>query len=114
MVEQSDCGQVVLLLDCCYSGAVDDGLRGDVSSELHVVEQAHGIYIMTATTDMQPARETETASGDTVMGRFTAALVNGIESGAADFEHKGKILLSDLRRYLELVVTGQTPPVLRP
>jgi uncharacterized caspase-like protein len=33
LVEESDCDQVVLLLDCCYSGAVD-GLRGDVSSEL--------------------------------------------------------------------------------
>jgi hypothetical protein len=107
IVEHSDCDQVVLLLDCCYSGAV--GVRGDVVSELRVVENARGFYIMTASSEMQAAREEEPATGGAVMGRFTAALVNGIESGAADQEYKGKVLLSDLRRYLERVVTGQTP-----
>jgi tetratricopeptide (TPR) repeat protein len=106
LVEQSDCDQVVLLLDCCYSGAV--GVRGDVESELRVVENAHGFYIMTASSDMQAAREEEPSAGGAVMGRFTAALVSGIESGAADRERKGKVLLSDLRRHLEQVVTGQT------
>ena len=43
------------------------------------------------------------------MGRFTAALVDGIESGAADHERKGKILLSDLRTYLGRVKIGSTP-----
>ena len=109
LVEESDCDQIVLLLDCCFSGAVDSGLRGDIGSALHVVEDAHGFYIMTASTAIQAARETEVMPGGAVMGRFTVALVNGIESGAADLERKGKILLSDLRRYLGQVVTGQTP-----
>jgi hypothetical protein len=43
------------------------------------------------------------------MGRFTAALVNGIESGAADRGRKGKILFSDLRHYLGQVIIGSTP-----
>ena len=107
LVEESDCGQVILLLDCCYSGAVD--AKGDVSSELRVVDNAQGFYIMTATTATKPARETELAPGGAVMGRFTAALVNGIESGAADQSRKGKILLSDLRHYLGRVATGSTP-----
>jgi uncharacterized caspase-like protein len=109
LVEESDCDQVVLLLDCCYSGAVDDVVKGDVGSELHVVEDAHGFYVMTASTGIQAARETEVMPGGAVMGRFTAALVNGIESGAADLDRKGKVLLSDLRHYLGQVVTGQTP-----
>jgi hypothetical protein len=109
LVEESDCDQVVLLLDCCYSGAVDDGLRGDPGSELRVVEDAHGFYIMTASTAMQAARETAPLPDGMVMGRFTAALVAGIESGAADQGRKGKILLSDLRRHLEEMVTGSTP-----
>src|SRR5262249_23290651 len=106
LVDESDCGQVVLLLDCCYSGAVT---KGDVNSELQVIENAQGFYIMTATTDTKPARETELLRGGEVMGRFTAALVSGIESGAADLGRKGEILLSDLRNYLGKVVTGQTP-----
>jgi Caspase domain/Sel1 repeat len=106
LVRESYCGQVVLLLDCCYSGAVT---KGDVSSELQLIEDAQGFYIMTATTAMKSARETELQPGGVVMGCFTAALVSGIESGAADQGRKGKILLSDLRHHLGRVVTGQTP-----
>jgi Caspase domain len=109
LVEESDCDQVVLLLDCCYSGAVEDGLRGDVTSALHTVEDARGFYIMTASTGLQAAREMAVAPGGAVMGRFTAAIVSGIESGAADAGQKGKILVSDLRRYLSRVIKGQTP-----
>jgi hypothetical protein len=108
LVNQSDCDQVVLMLDCCYSGAVDD-LRGDVSSEMHVIEDARGFYILTASTDRQTARETEALLGAMVMGRFTAALVDGIESGAADTGRKGRVLLSDLRHHIGQVVVGQTP-----
>ena len=114
LVEQSDCDQVLLLLDCCYSGAVDDGQRGDVGSELHIVNDAHGFYILTASTSMQSARETALLSNGVVMGRFTAALVTGIESGAADQGHKGKILFYDLRDYLGHVVTGSNSAVLLP
>jgi hypothetical protein len=108
LVSQSDCDQVVLLLDCCYSGAIGD-LRGDVRSEMHVIEDARGFYILTASTDHQTARETEPSAGLPVMGRFTAALVDGIESGSADSGRKGRILLSDLRQHVGQVVVGQTP-----
>ena len=91
LVQESDCDQVVLLLDCCYSGAVDDGLRGDAGSELQVVNDAHGFYIMTASTGMQAAREMAPLPDGVVMGRFTATLVEGIETGAADQGRKGKI-----------------------
>jgi uncharacterized caspase-like protein len=82
LVEESNCDQVVLLLDCCYSGAFDDGLRGDVGSELRVVDNASGFYIMTASTSIQTAREAALLPDGMVMGRFTAALVEGIENGA--------------------------------
>ena len=109
LVEESDCDQVVLLLDCCYSGAVDNGQRGDLGSELRIVDDARGFYIMTASTGMQAAREMAPSPDGMVMGRFTASLVDGIESGAADQGRTGKILLSDLRRHLEKMVTGSTP-----
>jgi hypothetical protein len=109
LVNQSDCDQVVLILDCCYSGAVDDGLRGDIGSEMRVIEDARGFYILTASTDQQTAKETESSAGAPVMGQFTASLAHGIESGAADVGCKGQILLSDLRKYLDRVVAGQTP-----
>jgi uncharacterized caspase-like protein len=109
LVEESACDQAVLLLDCCYSGAVDDGLRGDVASALHVIEDGRGLYIMTASTGIQAARETEPLPNGVVMGRFTAALVDGIKTGAADQRRRGEILLSDLHYYLRQTVTGSTP-----
>jgi TPR repeat protein len=107
LVEHSDCNQVVLLLDCCYSGAV--GVRGDVESELRVAEGAHGFYILTATSEMESAREEETATGGRVMGRFTAAIVSGVDTGSADLSGNGMIVLSDLRRHVEGAVSGQRP-----
>jgi uncharacterized caspase-like protein len=107
LIEHSNCDQVVLLLDCCYSGAV--GIRGDVESELRIAMRASGSFILTASSAMQAAREEEPVTGGDAMGCFTAALISGIESGAADLECKGEVLLSDLRRHLQRVVTGQTP-----
>ena len=109
LVDDSNCDQVVLLLDCCYSGAVGVGLRGDVNSALQIVNEARGSYTITATTDMQSAREMALGPDGVVMGRFTAALVDGIVSGAADRQSKGKILLSDLRQYLGRVEIGSDP-----
>src|SRR5205823_4566357 len=74
-----------------------------------VSNDAQGFFIITATNSTKPARETELAPGGAVMGRFTAALVNGIETGAADSEYRGEVRFSDLRRYLGHAVTGQTP-----
>jgi caspase domain-containing protein len=109
LVDQSDCDQVVLLLDCCYSGALDDLRGADVASEMRVIEDAQGFYILTASTGLQAAREEASVSGGAVMGKFTHALVDGIETGASDVARKGRIMLSDLRQHLEKVVSGQTP-----
>ena len=109
LVEQTDCDQVVLLLDCCYSGAIDSGLKGDASSALQtVIDEARGFHIVTASTKVQTTRETVTASG-MVMGRFTAALVNGIKAAPLDSERNGRIHLSHLRSHLERVISGSTP-----
>ena len=109
LVAESDCDQVVLLLDCCYSGAVDEGLRGGISSEMQIIEDARGFFILTASTEHQAAREMKPGPDGKVMGRFTAAFVEGIETGAADADGKGYVLLSDLREHVERAVVGQTP-----
>ena len=74
-----------------------------------MARQARGFYILTASDELEGAREDEGLAGGPIMGRFTAALVNGIETGAVDLACRGEILLSDLRNYLESVVVGQTP-----
>jgi hypothetical protein len=43
------------------------------------------------------------------MGRFTAGIVEGIETGTADWNGDGQISLSDIKQYLEGSLRGQTP-----
>ena len=108
-VQASPCDQVVLLLDCCYSGAVSQGLRGALDSQLQAVQNAAGFYILTASTSIQTASENEKERNGKIMGRFTAAIVDGIKTGSADLNRKGRIHLSDLKQHLERTVRGQTP-----
>jgi hypothetical protein len=112
MVENSDCDAVVLLLDCCFSGAAA-GLRGHIQGQLGTLQDASGFYILTASSDIQTAGEAEDVTSDgAVMGRFTAALVDGMRSGAADQDMDGEIKLRDLVRYVQGTIRHQTPQFL--
>jgi len=76
---------------------------------MRVVGAAQGFFILTASSELQTAKEALLTKDGRVMGHFTAALVDALESGAADTNRSGHIRLSDLRRYLDSVVAGQTP-----
>jgi hypothetical protein len=110
-VNESACDQIVLLLDCCYSGAV--GLRGTIDEvlkdELKRVQDAAGFFILTASTGTQAARESEATQNRRIMGRFTAAICEGIESGIADQGKRGRISLIDIKNHVERTLRGQTP-----
>jgi chaperonin GroEL len=108
-VSESACREVVLLLDCCYSGAVSQGLRSAIESQLQAVQNAAGFFILTASTSIQTASENEVEHSGKIMGRFTAAIVEGIESGKADTSGLGEIRLTDLKGYVERSLRGQTP-----
>jgi len=107
-VNDSPCEEIVLLLDCCYSGAVSQGLRGTVDGQLRSVQNAAGFFILTASTDIQTASENEGDSNGKIMGRFTAAVVEGIQSGSADDRQTGEIRLTDLKAHVERSIKGQT------
>jgi chaperonin GroEL len=108
-VQDSLCQQVVLLLDCCYSGAVSQGVKGDVDSQLQLVKSASGFFILTASTSIQTALESEVAKDGKVMSRFTEAIVEGIRSGKADQLGTGEIHLRHIKEYVEKHVRGHTP-----
>jgi chaperonin GroEL len=108
-VNDSLCKEVVLLLDCCYSGAVSKGLKGNVEGQLRAVQNAAGFFILTASTSIQTASENEADLHGKVMGRFTAAIVEGIQSGRADAHQTGEIRLSHLKTHVERTLRGQTP-----
>lgn len=112
LAANSDCDAVVLFLDCCYSGAAAGDLRGDVESQLRSLQDASGFYILTASSEIQTAGEAEENRNGIVMGRFTAAIVDGIETGNADRDRDGQIFLYDIVRHVKAVVKKQTPQFL--
>src|SRR4029453_235443 len=112
LAANSDCDAVVLLLDCCYSGAAAGDTRGDVESQLRSLQDASGFHILRASSEIQTAGESEEERDGVVMGRFTAAIVDGLETGSADRDRDGQISLYDLVRHVKTVVKHQTPQFL--
>jgi serine/threonine-protein kinase len=96
-VDVSPTTKVVLLLDCCYSGAVEKAfLRGNVDEQLQHVSGGRGIYIMTASTAVQMAKEQETDR----YGIFTKHIIGGIAGGGADRDGDGEVTVDELYTYV--------------
>ena len=109
LLSHTRAGTTVLLLDCCFSGAVGkEFLRGGVDDQLSLVQDAAGLHILTASTALQTARERDVEADGVVMGAFTRVLVEGLASGVADADGDGRITLSDLRTHLRGALRGQT------
>ncbi|MFD9794478.1 DnaJ C-terminal domain-containing protein [Streptomyces sp. NPDC059070] len=92
---------IVVLLDCCYSGAFLPGSKGD--DQVHVREElsGHGRVVLTATNRIEYAWEGERP--DTAApqpSRFTGALIEGLRSGAADLDGDGRITVTELYDYV--------------
>ena len=94
----------ILLLDCCYSGAVGkDFIKGGVGEQLQLMSRGQGTFIMTASTGIEVAVEKE---GDTY-GLFTKHLVQGIRSGEADKDEDGFVDMQELYEYVHEKVRGE-------
>jgi formylglycine-generating enzyme required for sulfatase activity len=105
LVDISATHKVVLLLDCCFSGAVGgEFLRSSVDDQLLLTSKARGTYIMTASTAIQVAKEKEADQ----LGLFTKHLVQGIRSGDADLDHNGQISMDELYRYVHERVLAES------
>ena len=108
--------QLIFILDCCYSGAVDkllsgavfrgelaDGVAGNLRGA-----GGRGSYILTASTSLQRAEERE---GDK-NGLLTKHLIAGIRDGRADRDDDGLISMHELTQYVQDQVRSegrQTP-----
>jgi Caspase domain len=104
--------RVVLLLDCCYSGAFARGMtpRADSVVDLRDRFEGRGRIVLTASSAMEYAFE------DAVMARaegqpsvFTHAIVQGLETGAADRDGDGYVSVDELYDYVYERVRDVTP-----
>ncbi|MFE9813390.1 DnaJ C-terminal domain-containing protein [Streptomyces sp. NPDC005548] len=92
---------IVLLLDCCYSGAFLPGMKGD--DRVHVQDElgGHGRAVLTATSRTEYAWEgKQLKTGEPVPSRFTGALIEGLSTGAADGDGDGRITVTELYDYV--------------
>lgn len=107
LIDNADATKIALILDCCYSGAIDKSfLRGDVAEQLNVVAGGRGTFIMTASTDVQTARE-EVRDG---YGVFTKHLIDGLR-GAADVDGDGVVTMNELYDYVHRQVLAESHQV---
>lgn len=87
----------VIMLDACHSGAQIGKAPPEMTTEFmqHVFEEAEGIAILSSCKHQQVSWEWH-AKQQSV---FTHFLLQGLQ-GAADFEGKGVITVSDIHRYV--------------
>src|SRR5262245_7036787 len=106
LIDNYACKQVALILDCCFGGAVSkDFLKGGVDDQLKQTFHGRGIYILTASTATQSAREKE---GDDY-SLFTKHILQGVRQGEADHDDDGLISLDDLYEYVKTRVPKEAP-----
>jgi hypothetical protein len=102
-VDISSANKVVLILDCCFSGAVGDAFaRSGVDDQLQLASGGRGTYIMTASTGVQVAMERESDDH----GIFTKHFIEGIRSGKADRDGDGWVTTDELYTYVHDHVLG--------
>jgi hypothetical protein len=113
LMEHCRARSIVLLLDCCYSGAFLPGSKGDGGVHLKEKLEGRGRAILTATNAIEYAWEGEALSGQGQPSVFTAAIVEGIATGEADRDRDGVVSIHDLYKHVDERVRatkrGQTP-----
>jgi formylglycine-generating enzyme required for sulfatase activity len=92
-IEESKCKKVVIILDCCHSGAA--GTKGEVFVKPLSETSGSGTFILSATTGLNLAKEVPELEN----GIFTHFLLEGLRKGDADLGGDGLIDILELYEY---------------
>lgn len=106
----------VLILDCCFSGAFANGVKGDddLGLERRLPANGRGRAVLTASRASEYSFEGEALPGAAVTGSvFTAGLVAGLRRGDADVDADGYVSVEEAysyaARYVRSAGAAQTP-----
>ena len=106
----------VLILDSCFSGAFAHGAKGeaDLGLQDRFLGQGRGRVVLTASTATEYSFEGDPTNAANPSGSvFTAALVQGLRTGAADADHDGLVSVDDAYAYVfdqvQAAGAAQTP-----
>src|SRR4051812_36806776 len=103
--------RIVLLLDCCYSGAFARGMgpRAGESVEVRERFEGSGRAVLTASSAMEYSFEGEELSGEGNPSVFTSAVVKALQTGEADRDGDNWISVDELYDYVHDQVQEITP-----
>lgn len=115
-LEECRARQQVVILDCCFSGAFANGSKGDSELDLErrLSGSGRGRAVLTASRAGEYSFTGDALSGATVSGSlFTAGLVEGLRTGAADTGGDGYITVDEaydfVYHYVLSLGAAQTP-----
>ena len=96
----------VIILDCCYSGAIARGLTAKDEGEVDIIAElgGKGRAILTSSTAVQSSFQQ-----DGKLSIYTQYLVEGMETGAADIDNDGRISTDELHQYVSKKVQQASP-----
>ncbi|MEH1928412.1 caspase, EACC1-associated type [Nostoc sp.] len=99
--------QQVVILDCCFSGAFAEGMVAKEEGFVDVRNQlsGEGRAVLTSSTSTQYSFEQQGADTST----YTRYIVEGLETGAADWDEDGWISVDELHDYAAKKVQEATP-----
>jgi len=111
-MDQSYSKRIVLILDCCNSGAFAQGTKaiigGSVGTASAFGGTGFGRIVLTASDSTQFAWEGDKVIGETQNSLFTHFLVKGLE-GEADHDYDGRITVDELFDYAYEQIVTRTP-----
>lgn len=115
-MSESGSQRQILILDCCYGGAIVEGTKSEnmvgqnVNSILSFQPSGFGRIIITASEAMQYAFDGQRVEGQTQNSAFTHRLIEGLRTGKADSDNDGLIDIDELYQYAYKHVTPQQTP----
>ncbi len=113
LLAETSSQRVVLILDCCYSGAFGRAANLRLRDHVAISEEfgsGVGRVVITSSTATEYAFEAGVLQqSDERPSVFTEAFVEGLESGAADLDRDGEVTVDDLFKYVGQRVRQSTP-----
>jgi hypothetical protein len=95
-IERSRCRSVVMILDCCFSGAIGGVTqKGEFADALGARASGRGFTILTSSTKFQESVERDSDEHSL----FTKMFIEGINSGYADSDNDGVITVDEAYTY---------------
>jgi uncharacterized caspase-like protein len=112
MIQRSKSSEIVLILDCCYSGAfARDMIARAEDKALNVKDEFResGCVVLTSGTAMQfswegnvlKKEEQGSTTANQISSFYTNLIMSGIESGEADLNRDGVIVCGELNEYIK-------------